>query len=85
MLEKRTKGNDVAGTYGTGLGRECVQAIEHGAKPPDQIGIAVPNFLKFLGLFLEYGKEGFGRVAAINLGGEWAVEEIFPGPFGVLG
>jgi len=70
MLEKRTKDSDVAGTYGTSLGRECVQAIEHGTKPQDQIGIAVPNFLKFLGFFLEYGKEGFGRVAAINLGGE---------------
>ena len=62
-----------------------MQVIEHGAKPPDQIGIAVPNFLKSSGAFMEYGKEGFGRIAAINFGGEWAVEEIFPGLLGVLG
>jgi len=61
-----------------------VQVTEHGPKPQDQIGIAVPDFLKFLGLFLEYGKEGLGGVAAINFGGEWAVEEIFPGLLGVL-
>ena len=73
-----------AGTYGTSPGRECVQVIEHGLKPQDQIGIAVPDILKLLGLFLEYGKEGFGRDAAINFGGEWAVEEIFPGLLGVL-
>ena len=62
----------------------CVQVIEHGPNTQDQIGIAVPNFLKSLGLFMEYEKEGLGRVAAINFGGEWAVEEIFPGLFGVL-
>ena len=61
-----------------------MQVIGHDPKPHNQIGIAVPDILKFLGLFLEYGKEGFGRVAAINFGGEWAVEEIFPGLLGVL-
>lgn len=62
-----------------------MQVIERGAKPQDQIGIAVPNFLKFLGAFMEYGKEGFSRIAAINFGGEWAIEEIFPGLLCVLG
>jgi len=85
MLKRRTEESEVAGTYGTRPGRECVQIIEHGAKPQDQIGIAVSNFLRVLGLFLEYGKERFGRVAAVNFGGEWAVEEILPGQLGVLG
>jgi len=62
-----------------------MQVIDHGLKPQDQIGVAVPGLLKFLGLFLENGEEGFGRVAAINFGGERAVEDIFPGPLGVLG
>ena len=62
-----------------------MQVIEDGPKAQDQIGIAVPDFLKFLGLFLENGKEGFGGVTAINVGGEWAVEEFFPGLLGVLG
>ena len=73
-----------AGTYGTSPGRECVQVTDHGPKPQDQIGIAVPDVLKFLGLFLKYGKEGFGGVAAINFGGEWAVEGTFPGLLSVL-
>jgi len=59
--------------------------IEYGLKPQDRIRIAALIFLKFTGLFLEYGKEGFEGVAAINFGGEWAVEEVFPGLSGVLG
>jgi hypothetical protein len=79
------KDGSVAGTYKTSPGRECVQVIEHGPKPQDQIGVAVPNFFKSLGLLAEYEKEGFDRVAAINFGGERAVEDIFSGLLGVLG
>jgi hypothetical protein len=61
------------------------QAIDQGPKPLDQFGIAFPEFLKLLGLFLEYGKERFGGVAAIDFGGQRVVAEIFSGLLGVLG
>ena len=62
-----------------------MQVIEYGPKPQDQTGVAVPNFLKFLGLLVEYEKEGFERVVVINFRGERAVKDIFPGLLGVLG
>lgn len=61
-----------------------MQVIEHRQKPQDQTGIAVPDILKTLGLFSEYGNEGLGGVAAIDFGGEWAVGEIFLGLLGVV-
>ena len=78
------KDGSVAGTYETSPGRERVQVIEHGPKPQDQIRVAVPNVLKFLGLLAEYEKEGSDSVADINFGGERAVEDIFPSLLGVL-
>jgi len=73
-----------SGLNSTTLG-ENKQAIDYGPKHINQFGIAFPKFLKLLGLFLEYGKEGFGVLAAIDLGGQRVVAEIFSRRLGVLG
>jgi len=73
-----------SGLNSTTLG-ENKQAIDYGPKALHQFGIVFPKFLKLLGLFLEYGKEGFGVLAAIDLGGQRVVAEIFSRLLGVLG
>jgi hypothetical protein len=66
------------------VGREGMQYIDDGSEPLEQFGIAVPEFIKPLGLFLEYIKNRIGAVAVINLVSEWVVAEIFPSLLGVL-
>ena len=73
-----------SGLNSTTLG-ESKQAVDYGPKRVNQFGIAIPELLKFLGLFLEYGKEGFGGLATINLGGQRVVAELFFGLLGILG
>ena len=66
------------------VGREGVQHIDDGSKPPKQFGIAILEFVKRPGLFLEYMKDRIRTIAAIDLGGEWVVAEIFPSLLSVL-
>ena len=61
-----------------------MQHVDDGFEPPKQFGIAILEFVKRPGLLLEYMKDRFGTVAALNLGGEWVVAEIFPSLFSVL-
>ena len=61
-----------------------MQHVDDGCKPPQQFGIALLEFVKRPGLFLEYMKDRFGTVAAPNLGGKWVVAEIFPSLLSVL-
>ena len=58
--------------------------IDNRSEPLEQFGIAVPEFLKCLGLLLKYVKDRIGVVAAIDPVGEWVITEIFPCLFGVL-
>ena len=69
---------------GTTVG-ENKQAIDYGPKPLHQFGIVFPKFLKLLNLFLEYGKEGFGGLAAIDLGCQRVAAEIVSGLLCILG
>ena len=66
------------------VGREGMQHVDDGSEPPKQFGIAPLEFVKRPGLFLEYTKDRIGTVAAIDLGGEWMVTEIFPSLLSVL-
>ena len=66
------------------VGREGMQHVDDGFKPPKQFGIAILEFVKRPGLFLEYMKDRFGTATAIDLGGEWVVAEIFPSLLCVL-
>ena len=66
------------------VGREGMQHIDERSEPLEQFGIAVPEFIKSPGLFLEYIKDRIWAVAVINLVSEWVVAEIFPSLLGVL-
>jgi hypothetical protein len=83
--------SNIVRTYETSSGLnlttlgENKQAIDYGSKPLHQFGIAILGFLKLLNLFLEYGKEGFGGFAAIDLGGQRVAAEIVIGLPGILG
>ena len=66
------------------VGGEGMQHVDGGSEPPKQFGIAPLEFVKRPGLFLEYTNYRIGTVAAIDLGGEWVVTEIFPSLFSVI-
>ena len=66
------------------VGREGMQHVDDGSKPPKQFGIALLEFVKRPGLFLEYIKDRIGTATAIDLGGEWMISEIFPSLLSVL-
>ena len=61
-----------------------MQHFNNRFEPLKQFGIAVPEFVKGLCLFLEYIKDRFGAIAAIDLVGEWVSVKIFAGFLGVL-
>jgi hypothetical protein len=61
-----------------------MQHIDNGSEPLEQFGIAVSEFIKRSGLFLEYMKDRIGAVATIDPVGKWVVAEIFPSLFGVV-
>ena len=60
------------------VGKESMQYTDDGFKPLEQFEVSPLIFFKSLGLFLEYIKDRIGTVAALDLGGEWVVPEIFP-------
>jgi hypothetical protein len=66
------------------MGREGMQHIDDGSEPLEQFGVAIPEFIKRPGLFLEYIEDRIGAVAAIDPVGEWVVAEIFPSLLDVL-
>ena len=66
------------------VGREGMQHVDDGSKPHEQFGIAILEFVKRPGLFLEYMKDRISTVAPIDLGGKWVVAEIFPSLLSVL-
>jgi hypothetical protein len=55
-----------------------MQHINDRSEPLEQLGIALPEFVKRLCLFLEYDKDRLGVVTAIDLRGERVIAEIFP-------
>jgi len=62
-----------------------VQHIDNGPEPLDQLGIAIPEFIKGLGLRLEYSKNVIRRLACIDGGSQWVVAKILSSAFGILG
>ena len=52
------------------VGREGMQHVDDGSKPPKQFGITILEFVKRPGLFLEYIKNSIGAVTSIDPGGE---------------
>ena len=66
------------------IGREGMQDIDDRSEPLEQFRITLPEFVKRLGLFLEYIKDSIGAVTAIDLGGEWVVAEMCSSLPGVL-
>ena len=61
-----------------------MQHLDDRPEPLKQLNIAVPKFVKRLGLFLEYMKDRIGAVATSDPVGEWVVAEVFPSFLGVL-
>ena len=66
------------------VGREGMQDIDDRSEPLEQFWITLPEFVKRLGLFLEYIKDSIGAVTAIDLGGERVVAEMCSSLPGVL-
>ena len=66
------------------IGREGMQNIDDGSEALEQFWITLPEFVKRLGLFLEYIKDGIGTVTAIDLGGERVLAEFCSSLFGVV-
>lgn len=66
------------------VGGDGMQHIDDRCEPFEQLGIAVFEFIKCLGLGSEYMEDRIGAVAAINPVGEIVVAEIFPSLLGVL-
>ena len=50
------------------VGRDGVQYLDDRFEPLEQLGIALPEFVKPSGLLLEYVKDRIGAVTAIELG-----------------
>jgi len=50
------------------VGREGIQHFDDRFEPLEQFGIALPEFVKLSGLFLEYVKDRIGAVTTIELG-----------------
>jgi hypothetical protein len=61
-----------------------VQPIDNGCEPLDQLWIAIPEFIKFLGLLFEYSEDRIRRLASIEDSREFMIAEIFTSAFGVL-
>ena len=66
------------------IGRDGVQHIDDGTEPLEQFGIALPKFIKRLGLFLEYMKDRIRAVTSIDPVGKWVIAEIFSSLLSVL-
>jgi hypothetical protein len=66
------------------VGREGVQHIDDRFEPLEQFSIAIPEFIKRPGLFLEYIKDRIGAFAAMDPVGEGMVAEIFPSLLAVV-
>lgn len=62
-----------------------MQTIDQWPEPLDQFGIAVSKFIKSSSLLFKYSKDSVGRVAMVEHGGAWMVDEIMPGLLRVLG
>jgi len=61
-----------------------MQPIDNRLEPLDQLGIAIPEFIKGPGLRLEYSKNVIRRLASIDGGSQWVVAEILSSAFGIL-
>jgi len=62
-----------------------MQPIDNGLEPLDQLGIAIPEFIKGLGLRLEYSENIVRRLASIDCSSQWVVAEILSCAFDVFG
>ena len=61
-----------------------MQHIDDRSEQLEQFSIALHEFIKRPGLFLEYIKDRIGAIATIDPVGEWVVAEILPSLPGVV-
>ena len=61
-----------------------MQPVDNGCEPLDQLWIAIPEFIKCLGLLFEYSEDRIWRLAFIEHSCEFMIAEILTSPFGVL-
>ena len=66
------------------VGRDSVQPVHNRPEPFDQLGIAIPEFMKGIGLRLEYSENLIRRPASIDGDSQWVVAEILTSAFGIL-
>jgi len=70
---------------GTGwLWSVCVQPIDNRPEPLDQLQITISEFVKCMGLRLEYSENLIRRSISIDGGSQWVVTEILSSAFGIL-
>ncbi len=50
------------------VGRDGMQYVNDRIEPPEQFGIALPEFVKLSGLFSKYVKDRIGAVTSIEPG-----------------
>jgi len=66
------------------VGRDSMQPIDNGPEPLDQLGITIPEFIKGLGLRLEYSQDRIRRPTSIDSSSQWMVAEILSSAFGIV-
>ena len=78
-------------TYETGasaegcVGQDSMQPIDNRPEPLDQLVITIPEFIKRLGLCLEYRHNLIWRLASIDGSSQWVIAEILTSASGILG
>ncbi len=82
-MTRQQAGTYRANTLAKGDG-ECVEDIYCGVKPLGESLIAALRLIEFVGFPLKYGKDGFRRVAALNLLCECVASKFFSGLLLVL-
>ena len=61
-----------------------MQPIDNRPEPLDQLGIAIPEFIKGLGLRLEYSQDRIRRPTSIDGGSQWVIAKILSSAFGIV-
>jgi len=56
--------------------RKGIEYINRGVEPLGQLAIAAPRLIELLALLLKDGDDGAGRVACLELRGEWMHEKV---------
>ena len=82
-MERRRAYETSACTKGR-VGGDGMEPIDNRCEPLEQLGIAIPEFVKRERLLFEYSKDQIRRLASIDRDSQRVVAEILPGSLRVL-